>query len=125
MNKVIIEELDKIVKVVLPESDHERWNNVMRMLSAEPDLKQAAHESLHTLRNYTGTDFQFKKSEPLHEPGTIVTFKLGDLTASIPAYIHARHEYSGRYKYDLIVTVKMPDAWHTTRLYNIEEKWLS
>ena len=59
------------------------------------------------------------------DAGTIVTFKLGDMTGSIPAFIRARHEYSGGYKYDIVVAVKMPDAWHTTRLYNIEEKWLT
>jgi hypothetical protein len=126
--KIIIEQLDKMAQVALKPEDMGRWNKTKETLlqGLERDnMRDICTASYFQLLKYTGTDFQFNKSEPLHQPGTIAIFKLGDMTGSIPAFIRARHEYSGCWKYDLEIAVKMPDAWHTTRLYNIEEKWLT
>jgi hypothetical protein len=128
IEKTIIEQLDNMAKVALKPEDMERWNRtkdeLMYRLTTNP-MQVAATGSYFQLRQYDGTDFQFKKTQPLHQPGKIAAFKLGDMTPSIPAFINARHEYSGKWKYDIIIAVKLQDAWHTTRLYNIEEKWLT
>jgi hypothetical protein len=126
--KIIIEQLDKMAQVALRPEDMARWNKTKETLLQGLDrdnMNDICTASYFQLQKYDGTDFQFKKSKPMHEPGAIVIFKLGDMTGAIPAFIRARHEYSGRWKYDMEIAVKMPDAWHVTRLYNIEEKWLS
>lgn len=83
-------------------------------------------ETLSTLKGFNGTDFKATGDDivPLHGRGTIVDFRLGDMMPPIPAFIHARHQFSGGWKYDLNIAVKLDDAYHITRLYNIEEKWL-
>lgn len=128
IEKTIIEQLDAMAKVALKPEDQERWNRTKDeleyRLTTNP-MQLAATDAFFQLRRYDGTDFLFELTKPKHNPGCIVAFKLGDMTPAIPAFINARHEYSGKWKYDIIIAVKLHDAWHTTRLYNIEEKWLT
>lgn len=93
----------------------------VRDASLEP-----TNQSLEFLQTLNGTDFKATGDliKPLHQRGTIGWFKLGDMMPAIPAFIHAQHQYSGGYKYDLNIAVKFPDAWHITRIYNVEEKYI-
>jgi hypothetical protein len=80
--------------------------------------------TLKQLIGYNGPDFVFNKTEAPISPGTIVLFKLGNLTDDIPAYVHARHEYSGKWKYDLIFALLEGDSWRLTRIYNVESGFI-
>lgn len=124
----IIEQLDAMAQVAIKPEDLPRWEKtkeeLLKKLGAGK-MQEEANAALKQLTGYTGSDFVFERSEAPVVPGTIVYFQLGDLTVPIPAYVNARHEYSGKWKYDLIIAVRMPDAWHTTRIYNVESRWLT
>jgi len=125
--KIIIQELNHIADVVIKPEDKERWAHAMEILSKRLDfanMDDEAQESLQQLIDYNGSDFVFDRSTAPVAPGTIVYFKLGNMTPSIPAYVHARHEYSGKWKYDLTFAIKEEDGWHITRIYNIESRYL-
>lgn len=122
--KTIIEQLDNMAKVALNPEDQERWQKTKNILIKQLAWRDDGAEALEQLRRYDGSDFRFERGDAPIEPGLIVYFQLGDMTPPIPAYIHARHEYSGCWKYNITLAVKQADGWHTTRLYNVESKWL-
>jgi hypothetical protein len=81
-------------------------------------------ETLAKLISLNGSDFVFKESEKLIYPGQIALFKLGNLTGEIPVYVHAAHELSGQWKYDLIFTWLEEGSWQLERAYNISGRLL-
>jgi hypothetical protein len=127
--KLIIETLDEMAQVALRPEDLGRWAEVKEKLlqrAEETSMNDMAKEAEAMLRSYDGSDFKAVGDdiEPLHGRGTNAYFKLGEMTPAIPVFIHARHQYSGGWKYDLNIAVKMGDGYHVTRLYNVEEKWI-
>lgn len=56
--------------------------------------------------------------------GEVVTLKFGDITGAIPAKITGMHLYSAKIKYDLELAVLFEDGWHTTRIYNVDSKFV-
>lgn len=128
MSETIINALKSIAEVHLPAEDHERFKLSMQELQkrlAMGNMYQEVGASHEQIIKCNGSDFIFEKSLPLIAAGTIAYFQLGEMTPPIPAYVHARHEYSGHWKYDLIIAVRVPDGWHLTRIYNVESKWLT
>lgn len=127
IKKTIIEQLNNMASVALKPEDQERWGRAMEALSKELDceMEKNVEESLLQISGYNGSDFIFDRSTAPIAPGTIAYFKLGNLTHNIPAYVSACHEYSGKWKYDLTIAVMQDDGWHTTRIYNVESKWLT
>lgn len=126
----IIQELNNIATVALQPEDQERWANAMKLLAKQlgtNEMEKQAQAALNQLINYTGSDFVFDRSTAPVAPGTIVYFKLGNMTPPIPAYVHARHEYSGKWKYDLTLAIfhDEDNAWHTTRIYNVDSDYLT
>jgi hypothetical protein len=127
IEKTIIEELDAMAQTVIKAEDMPRWANTKELLSQRlsVDMNETAQAALQQLRRYDGRDFIFEVTVSPIDTGVIVYFKLGDMSPNIPAYVHARHEYSGKWKYDLTIAVMQSDGWHITRIYNIESKWLT
>jgi len=124
----IIEQLDAMAQVAIKSEDMPRWEKAKEQLLKSlgaGKMKEEAEASFQQLIAYNGSDFVFDRSTAPIAPGTIIYFRLGNMTPAIPAYVHARHEYSGKWKYDLTLAVRMPDAWHLTRIYNVEDKWLT
>ena len=116
-----------MAEVALKPEHQKQWAKAMDILSkqlATSEMEKEAQEALAQLIGYTGSDFVFDRSIPPIAPGTIVYYKLGNMTPLIPAYVHARHEYSGKWKYDLTLAIKHDDGWHLTRIYNIESEYL-
>lgn len=126
--KLIIEVLNDMAAAALNPEDFERWEKVKAVLLARSDnsMHELANQSLESLKGYNGRDFKAVGDDivPLHGRGTIGYFQMGQMMPPIPAFIHARHQYSGGWKYDLNIAVLMDDGYHVTRLYNIEEKWV-
>lgn len=126
MKQIVLEELNKIAKEILPKRDHERWDKVMEKLQANEDPAMITWKCLKTIMSYDGDDYNRKPNEnlPKFNRGWVVVLKFGELTIDIPAFVHTVHEYNNKYKYDLNIVIPMPDGMHPTRLYNIDECWL-
>ena len=104
----------------------EWWEKIKEELSKVRKGPDEIDQSLDTLQGFDGTDFRPTGDEikPLHQRGTIGWFRLGVMMPALPAFIHARHQYSGCWKYDLNFAVQFTDGWHVTRIYNVEEKYI-
>lgn len=82
-------------------------------------------EALKTMLGFDAWYKGYNTDEPKFTRGTLVNFKLGDQMPLMPAYVLAVHLYKDKIKYDLKLTILTNEGWEETRIYNVEERWLS
>lgn len=82
-------------------------------------------EALKTMLGFDAWYKGYNTGEPKFIRGELVNFQLGNQMPPMPAYTQAVHLYKGDIKYDLKLMILTSDGWEETRIYNIEERWLS